>query len=191
MTGRFWAYVGTALGGTASVAANVAHSFLPPAGAPPSWTPEVGAVISAVFWPVALYVIVEILVQNRWPAGNGWMAGRFVLLVPVALVAFVVSYRHLSGLLDHYGEDPLTVTIGPLAVDGLMVMAAAALFASTSPRHQPATAAAPLAVVDQVPASAPVVNQVSVPEPVAPPAVASPPSVAARANGAIPSGVVR
>jgi hypothetical protein len=30
----------------------------------------------------------------------------------------MVSYRHLSGLLAFYGEDPLTVLIGPLAADG-------------------------------------------------------------------------
>src|SRR4051794_30827544 len=184
MTGRVWAYVGTVLGGTASVAANVAHSFLPPAGASSSWSPEIGAVISAVFWPVALYVIVEILVQNRWPAGTGWMVGRFALLLPVALVAFVVSYHHLSALLHHYGEDAVTVTIGPLAVDGLMVMAAAALFASKTPHRQPVTEPVPTPIVDQAPVPEPM------PEPIALPTVASPPSVAPRGNGAIPSGVV-
>src|SRR5690606_65095 len=53
----------------------------------------------------------------------------------VASVAAVVSYRHLSGLLSHYGEDPLTVAIGPLAVDGLMVVATGALLATGRARH--------------------------------------------------------
>jgi hypothetical protein len=45
-----------------------------------------------------------------------------------------VSYRHLSGLLAFYGEDGLTVAIGPLAVDGLMVMATGALIATGARR---------------------------------------------------------
>lgn len=31
--GRVWAYVGAVLGGTVSIAANVAHSYVPPDGA--------------------------------------------------------------------------------------------------------------------------------------------------------------
>ena len=128
--GRGWAYAGAALGGTVSIAANVAHSFVPPAGAVRGWRPEVGAVIGAVFWPVALFVVVEIVARVAWPAGRRWVALRYVGLLPVAVVAAVVSYRHLSGLLGHYREDSLTATIGPLAVDGLMVMASSALIAS-------------------------------------------------------------
>jgi hypothetical protein len=107
-----------------------------------------GAVLSAVFWPVALFVVVEIVAQVAWPAGRRWLALRYVGLVPVAAVAAVVSYRHLSGLLTHYREDPLTATIGPLAVDGLMVMATGALIASAGM----ATRAAP---VEPAPASGP------------------------------------
>lgn len=126
-----WPYVGAALGGAVSVAANVAHSFVPPAGAAPAWRPEPGAVVAAVFWPVALFVVVEIVARTDWPAGRRWVALRWAGLLPVALVAAVVSYRHLSGLLDHYGEAALTARLGPLAVDGLMVTASAALVASS------------------------------------------------------------
>jgi hypothetical protein len=56
---------------------------------------------------------------------------RYLGLGLVAAVAAVVSYRHLSGLLTHYGEDPWTAQFGPLAVDGLMVMATGALLATT------------------------------------------------------------
>ncbi|WP_239159896.1 hypothetical protein [Virgisporangium ochraceum] len=134
MTGRGWAYIGATLGGAVSVAANVAHSYVPPADARPGWSPETGAVISAVFWPVALFAAVEILARVPWPAGGRWLAARFLGLLPVALVAAFVSYRHLSGLLAHYGEDRLTVAVGPLAVDGLMVMATAALIATATRR---------------------------------------------------------
>ena len=126
-----WAYVGVLLGGAVSVAANVAHSFVPPAGVPPGWHPMRGAVLSAVFWPVSLFVALEILSRTTWPAGILWRAIRLGGLLPVAVVAAVVSYRHLSGLIRYYGEDGLTATFGPLAVDGLMVVASAALLASS------------------------------------------------------------
>ena len=134
--GRAWGYVGAVLGGAVSIAANVAHSYVPPAGAPADWTPPSGAVIGAVFWPVSLFVAIEILARTQWRPGWRWAALRFGGLVPVAVVAALVSYRHLAGLLAYYREDRLTVTIGPLAVDGLMVMATAALIA-TSQRYRP------------------------------------------------------
>jgi hypothetical protein len=132
ITYRTWAYTGAILGGGVSIAANIAHSYVPPTDWTPTsdnqhYTPQLGAVIGAVVWPLALFVAVEILARTPWPAGWRWIILRCAGLVPVALVAAFVSYRHLSGLLAYYHEDPLTAAIGPLAVDGLMVMATAAL----------------------------------------------------------------
>jgi uncharacterized protein DUF2637 len=137
VAGRGWGYTGAMLGGAVSIAANVAHSYVPPAHAPADWRPPGGAVIGAVFWPVALFVAIEILARTPWRPGWRWVVLRLGGLLPVAVVAAVVSYRHLAGLLKYYREDALTATIGPLAVDGLMVMATAALVA-TSGRYQPA-----------------------------------------------------
>jgi hypothetical protein len=129
-TGRSWAYLGALVGAGVSVAANVAHSYVPPAGAASGWSPHTGAVVGAVFWPVALLVAIEVLARVTWPVGGRWLLVRFGGLGPVATVAAVVSYRHLSGLLSFYGEDAITATVGPLAVDGLMVMATGALLAT-------------------------------------------------------------
>jgi hypothetical protein len=125
--GRGWAYTGALLGGAVSIAANVAHSYVPPAGAPTDWAPQPGAVIGSIFWPVFLFIAVEILARVVWPHGTWWAMLRFGGLLPIAVVAGLVSYRHLSALLTYYGEDPLTAVIGPIAVDGLMVMATGAL----------------------------------------------------------------
>jgi hypothetical protein len=151
--GRGWAYAGAVLGGAVSVAANVAHSYVPPAGAPPSWEPMLGAVLGAVFWPVALFVAIEILARTAWPDGLPWKIVRLGGLLPVAVVAAVVSYRHLSGLISYYGEDDLTATVGPLAVDGLMIVASAAIVASTPAGGggTPATVAGPDATVPAEP----------------------------------------
>jgi hypothetical protein len=145
-SGRGWAYTGAILGGLVSVAANVAHSFIPPHGAPAGWHPEPGAVVGAIVWPVFLFIAVEILARVAWPSGHTWRLIRWGGLLPVALVAAFVSYRHLSGLLAHYGEEPLVQHLGPLAVDGLMVMATGALIA-TGTHHPRTTATAETRVV--------------------------------------------
>ncbi|WP_406108507.1 DUF2637 domain-containing protein [Micromonospora globbae] len=89
-------------------------------------------------------IAIEILARTPWPTGWGWNVLRWVGLPPVALVAAFVSYRHLSGLLDHYNEETLVVWFGPLAVDGLMLMATAALLATKNTRStEPVPATAP------------------------------------------------
>jgi DNA-binding CsgD family transcriptional regulator len=168
-TGRRWAYGGALLGGAVSISANVAHSYVPPIHAGAGWQPPTGAVVSAIFWPLALFVAIEILARTVWPSGRRWAALRFLGLLPVAVVAAVVSYRHLSGLLAFYREDGLTAVIGPLAVDGLMVMATGALIAAgrdrtpatTAPAEpstptEPATPAAPTVEEPPAPASTPI-----------------------------------
>jgi hypothetical protein len=181
ISGRGWAYFGAILGGAVSIAANVAHSYVPPSpheGAPPvpaDWTPQPGAVVGAIFWPVALFVAVEILARVAWPSGRRWSALRFGGLVPVATVAAIVSYKHLSGLLTFYGEDALTAMIGPLAVDGLMVMATGALLATGIRAHAtPVPEAVPVPAAEVIePASptvpettpAPVIEPASTPDP--------------------------
>lgn len=147
--GRGWARFGALLGGAISVAANVAHSYIPPAGAPADWTPMPGAVVGSIVWPVILFVAIEILVRVMWPTGLWWGVLRFGGLIPVALVAGIVSYRHLSSLLTYYGEDRLVSGLGPLAIDGLMIMATGALLVIG---HR--TTAAP--VPDDTPAHRPV-----------------------------------
>ncbi|KUL37012.1 hypothetical protein [Actinoplanes awajinensis] len=145
MSGRTWAYTGAILGGSVSIAANIAHSFIPPKEAiTADWSPETGAVVGAVVWPVFLFVAVEILARVAWPDGRIWHLLRWGGLLPVAAVAALVSYRHGSGLLAFYGEEPIVCVLGPLAVDGLMVMATGALLATgtnqhTEPTSTPAT----------------------------------------------------
>jgi hypothetical protein len=161
LPGRGWAYTGAVLGGLVSIAANVAHSFLPPYGSAPDWEPEPGAVVGAIVWPVFLFIAVEILARTAWPHGLSWHLLRWAGLLPVAGVAAFVSYRHLSGLLQHYGEEPIVYVIGPLAVDGLMIMATGALIAgvraSRASKLAPVHVPMPVAVASTVetPAAAP------------------------------------
>lgn len=156
--GRKSAWAAFVLGVIVSVAANVAHTWHPATatlrayaavhhGSVAGWRPGLGAQLAAAFYPCALLLTIELLTRVRWPAGAAWVAARFGGTGVVAAVAAVVSYRHMAGLLAAYGEDGLTAMIGPLAVDGLMVVASFALLAiarSHSPAPMP-----PAALPDQ------------------------------------------
>jgi hypothetical protein len=206
-SGRLWAYLGIGLGGLVSIAANVAHSFIPPRGSSTTWTPEPGAVVGAVVWPVFLFIAVEILARTVWPSGRIWQLVRWAGLVPVAVVAALVSYRHLSGLLAHYGEEPVVIWLGPLAVDGLMVMATGALLATSKPRTNaqpvpdPVVATRPPTVPDLPPTTtpdthrpvplAPVPTPADVARRITPPRPASTPATLAAAIGPDPAPVQR
>lgn len=122
-TGRTWAHAAFALGLGASIAANIAHAWV--GGTPTS----AGPIVASIFWPVMVLAAVELLTKVAWPAGWTWLVCRFGGVGLVGLVAAAVSYRHMSGLLASYGEDPLVSALGPIAVDGLMVMATASRLA--------------------------------------------------------------
>lgn len=143
-SGRPWAYVGSLTGGAVSIAANVAHTYMPPAGTPAGavYHPHSFAVVVAVFWPFAVFIAIEILARIDWPTATSSTVLRMAGFVPLALVAAVVSYRHLSALLKFYGEDTVTYVIGPLAVDGLMVMSTGALIVTGVKRAAQAIAEA-------------------------------------------------
>jgi uncharacterized protein DUF2637 len=148
--GKAWATTGFFLGIAVSVAGNVAHTYHPTATVlaaagktAAQWRPELGAQLGAAFFPLALLVTVEVLARVQWPHKLRWSATRYGGAALVATVAAVVSYLHLRGLLLAYGEDPLTATIGPLSVDGLMVVSGLALLAAgraATPAADPAQA---------------------------------------------------
>ena len=167
-----WAYLGLMIGGAISIGANIAHSMIPPRGAEPGWAPEVGAVILSMSWPVLLLVGVEIMTRVDWPDSTRWTLLRWVGLLPVALVAAVVSYRHMSGLMSHYGEDHVTSALGPVGIDGLMVMSSAALLATMSPPAEPVSSTmSPPAEPVSPPVELTIVPDDPVSPPVSPPAV--------------------
>lgn len=146
-----WARFGFALGVVASTAANIAHSFTPSAEVVQrvteraaltgetvdwsTWTPPIGTIISAAFWPIALVVSVEVISRVVWPAGWRWKVMRFGGVAIVAAVAAFISYKHLHGLIGSYGEDPWSSAVGPLAIDGLMVVCSAAMLAIGQSKH--------------------------------------------------------
>ncbi len=128
-SGKGWALAGFLTGVTVSILANIARMYVPPEHAPANWRPHPGAVATAAWWPIALLISIEVISRVQWPDGFIWRAIRYGGLTTVAAIAAIISYRHMSGLLSAYGESGLGAKIGPLAVDGLMVVSSGALLA--------------------------------------------------------------
>lgn len=126
-SGRVWAWFGFALGIVASISANITHSYIVQTS---QHSPNiVGPLVSSAFWPLALFLCLEVMSRVVWPAGWIWWAVRYIGLSLVAGIAAIVSWRHMNGLLDSYGEDALVAIIGPISVDGLMCLCSSALLA--------------------------------------------------------------
>jgi hypothetical protein len=139
-SGRRWARALLGTGAGASLAGNLGHTYLPPL--PTSGTSALGWRIYAesvdysphpfaVAWSalvvVAAFLALESFARIPWRARIGdWLVKTLGLGV-IALVALVVSYRHLAGLLTFLGEDGVIVAVGPLVPDGMMLLGTAGL----------------------------------------------------------------
>lgn len=118
-SGKVIAWLSFLLGISVSVAGNIGHAASD-GMKPGEWG-------GATFWPLALMLTVEILTRVRWQIGWTWAFAKIAALILVAVVAAALSYRHLAGLMTYWGEDRFNAHLGPLAVDGLMLIAATAL----------------------------------------------------------------
>jgi hypothetical protein len=105
------------------------------------------SILGAVMWPLLNVGAVEMMIRAPWRKGPLWTFARYGLTGLVALISFIVSYTHISHVLTAWGEAWITTVTGPLAIDGLMLLAGAALVAMHAPktparRRKPATAPA-------------------------------------------------
>ena len=130
---RFTAWFGFTFGSVVSVAANWLAAWLPAPDMPPDWHPGLAAQLGAAVWPIALVVSVEVLTRTAWGDGRHWLAVRFGGVTVVALGSGVISYNHIHDVLLSWGYDPLSAGIGPLVVDGLMVISGFALLTMGAP----------------------------------------------------------
>lgn len=124
VSGQGWSRLALGFGAAFSVAGNVTHTVL--VDSPVSLILRIPF---AVAWPLALFIAVEVLVRVPWRRRLLDVLGRLVLILPVSAVAAVVSYQHLHQLMQLSGEDGFSSTIGPLAIDGLMMGGTVALLA--------------------------------------------------------------
>jgi hypothetical protein len=131
-------WAGFVFGSVMSVAANVLHTWLPAARMPSGWTPGIAAQVGAAVWPIALLLSVEVLSRVPWRRGRLWSLVRFGGAGTVALGSAVISYGHVQDVLAAWGYSTLAAHVGPLALDGLMVISGFALLTMSS---SPITAA--------------------------------------------------
>jgi hypothetical protein len=127
--GRLVAWTGFIFGSVMSIAANVLHAWLPAAHQPPGWSPGIAPQIGAAVWPIGLMLAVEALSRIHWPKGFAWGLARYGGAGTVALGSAVISYGHLRDLLLAWQYAPPAASVGPLVLDGLMIVSGFALLA--------------------------------------------------------------
>jgi hypothetical protein len=127
--GRLVAWLGFMFGSVMSVAANVLHTWLPAERMPPGWSPGVAPQVGAAVWPIGLLISVEVLSRVAWKPGFMWGLVRFGGAGTVAIGSALISYGHLREVLLAWGYDHPGADVGPLVLDGLMVVSGFALLA--------------------------------------------------------------
>lgn len=131
---RFVAWLGFVFGSVMSVAANVLHAWLPADEQPAGWSPGLAPQVGSAVWPIGLLLSVEVLSRVRWAPGLWWAFARYGGAGTVAVGSAVISYGHLHEVLIAWDYGPLGGAVGPLVLDGLMVVSGFALLAM-SRRH--------------------------------------------------------
>ncbi|WP_084160855.1 DUF2637 domain-containing protein [Nocardia sp. BMG51109] len=141
--GRLVSWVGFVFGSLTSIAANVLHTWLPAEYMPPGWHPGIAPQIGAAVWPIGLLLSVEVLSRARWRRGRLWALARYGGAGAVAVGSAIISYSHLRDVLITWGYGTWAASVGPITLDGLMVVSGFALLSMTLDRETPAPATEP------------------------------------------------
>jgi hypothetical protein len=72
---------------------------------------------------------VEALSRVPWPGGFWWLLARYGGVSTVALGSATISYGHVHDVLTSWNYGPRSAAIGPLVIDGLMIICGFALLA--------------------------------------------------------------
>lgn len=128
-SGYWYALVGFGLGSLESVAFNVLAAFIGPTGYGfELWQSLLPALLGAAVWPIALLVSVEVLARVEWEAHWGWWFVRVGGILLVALASAVISYGHIHAVLKFWKYGWLEAGVGPLVIDGQMLISGFALY---------------------------------------------------------------
>lgn len=119
---RFWAagiaYLALLLGAGLSVAGNVADTFRTRGPLTDSLD-----IIMAAAWPILVLVTIELFVSRLWSTERGYQALRWTGCLAIGTMAMLVSWVHLHDLLATRGQLTAVAIVGPLAIDGMAIMA--------------------------------------------------------------------
>jgi hypothetical protein len=135
---RFVAWLGFVFGSVMSIAANVLHAWLPAGERPAGWSPGIAPQVGSAVWPIGLLLSVEVLSRVPWAPGFWWALARYGGAGTVAVGSAIISYGHVHEVLLAWSYGPVGAAVGPLVLDGLMVVSGFALL--TMSRTQAGTA---------------------------------------------------
>lgn len=127
LAARLVAWTCFLFGTAVSVGFNVLAAFLVPEGATHGWHPDVWTIVGAAVWPLALLGSIELLARVPWPENLLAKLIRYGAMTTVALFAFVISYQHIRSVLLAWHYNELSSDVGPLVIDGLMLLAGYAM----------------------------------------------------------------
>ncbi|MEC3957545.1 helix-turn-helix domain-containing protein [Nocardia sp. CDC153] len=133
--GKAVAWLGFGFGALLSVLANWLYTWLPHASHATAETPSVAAQIGSAVWPLVLMLSVEVLLRVRWLPGIWWRLARYFGIGTVAFGSAIISYGHVYHVLLSWGYDSVGAHVGPLAIDGFIVICGFALLSESVPQH--------------------------------------------------------
>lgn len=120
--GKLWtgavAYVSLLVGAGLSVAGNLADTYRT-RGADVDNLDRV----MAAGWPLLVLLAIEMFVSPRWSTARMFQVWRWLGCLAVGGMAMVVSWTHLHDLMASRGQLYLVSVLGPLAIDGMAIMA--------------------------------------------------------------------
>lgn len=150
--GKLWtgavAYVSLLVGAGLSVAGNLADTYRT-RGADVDGLDKV----MAAGWPILVLLAIEMFVSPRWSPSRMFQVWRWIGCLAVGGMAMIVSWTHLHDLLTNRNQLFIVSVVGPLAIDGMAIMATG-LILSTRVRGHVATVdtatPAPIDLTDMV-----------------------------------------
>lgn len=120
--GRFWtgavAYISLLVGAGLSVAGNVADTYRTRG----DHTDTLDLTMAAG-WPILVLLAIEMFVSPRWSRARLFQVWRWVGCLAVGGMAMIVSWTHLNDLMASRGQLDIVSILGPLAIDGMAIMA--------------------------------------------------------------------
>jgi hypothetical protein len=142
------AYVALMVGAGLSVAGNVADTFRTRGAATDTLD-----IILAGAWPILVILTIEMFVSRRWSPRLGFQVLRWFGCLAIGNLAMLVSWLHLHDLLASRGQLSLVAIAGPLAIDGMAIMATGLILSTRGKLAsvQPVATPAPVATVQPKP----------------------------------------
>lgn len=120
--GKLWtggvAYVSLLVGAGLSVAGNLADTYRTRADAVDTLDK-----VMAAGWPILVLLAIEMFVSPRWSTDKLFQVWRWLGCLAVGGMAMVVSWTHLHDLMSSRGQLYVVSVLGPLAIDGMAIMA--------------------------------------------------------------------